>query len=169
MDAVVAELGELGILGISFDLTNPHVIAFANEHQAALLAEIWPQVNHTTHIEVSRAVAAGLEEGETITEIAARIRKIGEINTGSRALMIARTETARAQGAGTLQGYIESGVVEEKEWLTAFGACEKCEPLNGDHAPLDEPFPKSGIMYPPKHPRCRCTTIARLKPLSAEG
>lgn len=38
-----------------------------------------------------------------------------------------------------------------QKWLIAIGACEKCEPLNG------EPVEKVG--YPPLHSNCRCTTL----------
>jgi len=95
--------------------------------------------------------------------------------------MIARTETIRASNFGAEEAYIQSGVVEGKEWLTAFDerTCTSCEEMGGKTsgkprtAKLGQSFDVSDIdmnfdytegemPYPPLHPSCRCSLIAIL-------
>lgn len=62
-----------------------------------------------------------------------------------------RTETSIAfNEADRLSSEKNPGSTGEK-WFTAIGACEICEPLNG------EPVSQTG--YPPQHSNCRCTTL----------
>jgi SPP1 gp7 family putative phage head morphogenesis protein len=72
----------------------------------------------------------------------------------NRAENISRTETARAQSEGTLEGYRQGGIVEKVEFLSAEGACDECQALNGKRYSLDE---ASGMI--PVHPSCRCCFI----------
>ena len=85
--------------------------------------------------------------------------------------MIARTETARAVNAASLESAKQSGVVSRKKWLLSANACEHChevaDRVNADGGiPLDTAF-ATGLSdkptyatcdAPPLHPRCRCTT-----------
>ena len=75
-----------------------------------------------------------------------------------RADMIARTETARAQSEGTLEGYGEGGI-ERVEFLTAAGCCPACDDLNGQKFDIAE-----AIGMIPAHPGCRCTWLNAEKP-----
>ena len=79
-----------------------------------------------------------------------------------RADLIARTETARAQSEGTLEGYTEAGI-ERVEFLAAAGCCPICDDLNGQRFDIAE---ASGMI--PAHPACRCTwlnVVGRKKPV----
>ena len=67
-----------------------------------------------------------------------------------RADNISRTETARAQSEGTLQGY-EQGNVKKVEWLANVDCCDDCDAMNGRKFTVSE---ASGMQ--PRHPRCRC-------------
>lgn len=83
----------------------------------------------------------------------------------SRADMIARTETAKANGAGALDGYraaADAGVKLKKEWIRASqnegDDCDICQ-ANADQGPIDiEDAFESGDMAEPAHPKCMCTT-----------
>ena len=76
-----------------------------------------------------------------------------------RADMIARTETARAQSEGTLQGYNQLGY-KKVEWSANVNACPICDALEGHRFTLEE---ASGMM--PAHPMGRCAWI----PVREEG
>lgn len=79
-----------------------------------------------------------------------------------RSLIIARTETIRAFGAGALIGFGEakaSGINLRKKWLTAIGACPICIANEEQGAiELEDQF-SSGDDHPPGHPNCRCSLV----------
>jgi len=116
-------------------------------------------------------LAGVLNEGEAGPELAKRVRSIFTGLTKSHAAMIARTETARAVNAASLESAKQSGVVSRKKWLLSANACEHChevaDRVNADGGiPLDTAF-ATGLSdkptyatcdAPPLHPRCRCTT-----------
>jgi len=66
---------------------------------------------------------------------------------------IARTETARAQSIGYVQGLEDVGV-KEVEFSSSPGACDECVALNENKYPIAE---ASGII--PVHPNCRCAML----------
>jgi hypothetical protein len=74
--------------------------------------------------------------------------------SASRAEVIARTETARADVQGNLIGWKASGVVESKEWSVGEGCCDECQDLDGVVVGIDEQFPNDGGDGPPLHPQC---------------
>ena len=77
-----------------------------------------------------------------------------------RAETIARTETAKADVTGNLEGYAASGVVEGKEWtISQDEYCDECQGLDGVAVPLDQEFPDDGGWGPPLHPNCRCDVL----------
>lgn len=67
--------------------------------------------------------------------------------------MIARTETARAQNIGYVQGLEQVGV-KEAELSAVPGACDECAALDGTRYPIDDAV---GVI--PVHPRCRCAML----------
>ncbi len=66
---------------------------------------------------------------------------------------IARTETARAQNIGYIQGLGEVGV-EEVELNAVAGACEICAAMDGNKYSVSE-----GANIIPVHPNCRCAML----------
>jgi len=74
-----------------------------------------------------------------------------------RADTIARTETARAQSEGTLQGYGQSGVVKRVEWVVSADCCSDCASMSGKTFTLNE---ASGMQ--PRHPKCRCCWVVAI-------
>lgn len=101
-----------------------------------------------------------LDEGWSTDQMAAEIEASYPFSE-ARAEMIARTEIAKADVAGTMEGYRTSGVVTMKRWLTAqddlvSGECADC---GRDGAiGIDDLF-SSGVDAPPNHPNCRCAVI----------
>jgi SPP1 gp7 family putative phage head morphogenesis protein len=101
-----------------------------------------------------------LNEGWSSQEMAAEIEASYPFSE-SRAEMIARTEIAKADIAGTMEGYRASGIVAGKTWLTAqddmvSDECRECG--EAGIIGLDDNFP-SGEDAPPNHPNCRCVVL----------
>ncbi len=112
------------------------------------------QVSDTTRQAVNELAADAIKEGLTNDQLAERISE-GFDFSPARADMIARTETANAETAGTLAGFRESGVVGQKEWSADELACDECEAIDGEVVGLEENF-SDGSDGPPAHPDCRC-------------
>ena len=80
---------------------------------------------------------------------------------------IARTEVIRASNQASLDAYIQSGVVEGKQWIT-FGATDECEQYDGKiEYDLEGKFYSSDNEFqdgdPPLHPNCRCVLVPIVK------
>lgn len=110
--------------------------------------QLAPKVAEMIRIEVIKAAAAGTD----FRTIANRLLTTGQI-TRTRALMVARTEVNRVRREATRQGYIESGVTTQWEWVASksIRTCPACLWLDGQRFSLETPFPQ--------HPNCRCTMI----------
>lgn len=101
-----------------------------------------------------------LDEGWSADQMAAEIEASYPFSE-ARAEMIARTEIAKADVAGTMEGYRASGVVTMKRWLTAqddlvSDECAACGEVGA--IGIDDTFP-GGADAPPNHPNCRCAVI----------
>lgn len=106
----------------------------------------------------------GVEQGLGAQAVSDSIKGFFDAQAGWRAERVARSEVITGYGAGSLEGYRQSGVVTQKRWITA--ADEKVD--GGDYSgpcnenekkgaiPLDDEFP-SGHQHPTAHPNCRCT------------
>ena len=77
------------------------------------------RVNLETAQLLMAELADGRAGGESIRQIQNRIEKVFKFNDIVRSERIARTETLAAANKGHLEAYKQSGVVEEKMWLTA--------------------------------------------------
>lgn len=114
-------------------------------------------VTDTMGQQMNRILAEGLINGDNPYNIAKEMSNTIEGLGDSRALTIARTETAYAQAQGQLTGFRELGVAElgiMAEWLTAEDdrVCPECEAgaKNGPYK-IDD---ADGLI--PAHPNCRC-------------
>ena len=114
------------------------------------------EVGETTATMLSKAIKAGFAEGESMEDIAKRVKDVFGICNDSRALKIARTEVIMASNEGALFGYAESGVVEKAEFYAALDerVCEDCSDLHGMVRDLAD---SHGII--PVHPECRCVML----------
>lgn len=170
-----------------FNVANPEVQKFVDNYTARLASD----VAEFTHVKASELLGDGLAQGESITQLADRIRPWAEADplTPSiggakyRSEMIARTESARAYVKGEQLAWKQTGVVSGKQWLLAPDACPICEEAAAQFAnktiPLDANFYDKGdtidtgdgemkldyedIDGPPLHPSCRCDLIPVLE------
>ena len=141
------------------------------------------RINQTTVADLLAALMEGMENGETIPQLADRISDISdEWVEGWRSEMIARTETARAFTAGHIEAWRSTGVVSRKVWVAAGDACPFCQQMDGTVVELGENFLEKGdeqdvpwkgqeivmrqdysaVGGPPLHPNCRCVLVAEL-------
>jgi len=102
---------------------------------------------------IKRAITLGFQKGETVQQIAKRVKGVTEM-AKSKAVTIARTETLAAGNAAAKRRYEDAGV-EKVEWIAAYDdrICEECESLHGNVYPIGD-TPEI-----PVHPNCRCTLI----------
>jgi len=133
---------------------------------------------------VAEAQRASIAAGETLREQTARIvagvdSRFGEFKA-VWADRIATTECAKAQMVSLEEAWVQSGVVQSKQWLAAGDCCDECLDLDGTDVGIREPFLDVGdthtwtdsegqaqsrvVTYepatsPPLHPNCRCTLI----------
>ena len=117
-----------------------------------------------TRERVGELVAETLEEGWSLNTLEKKLREEFAFSK-SRAEMIARTESRRANTEGSLTSYQSLGH-EGKEWLTArdervdggdpSGPCISAQGQGAIR--VQDPF-NNGRMGPPAHPRCRCTLV----------
>ena len=131
----------------SFDMHDPRV--------AALLAEATKRfrdhVADATWERMKESLVEGIRAGEPMKQLRARVtEQMGhEINNAGT---IARTEVLPRYHEGQLEGYRQSEVVEQKEWLSAFTETSRDEHVgaNGQTVPLDGYFDVGGEMlqYP---------------------
>ena len=83
-----------------------------------------------------------------------RVKKYKELLLKRRHLMIARTETARAQSHGSLIGYGDIGA-KRVRFYASVGACEECAAMDGRIYLISDAF---GVI--PVHPHGRCDWLA---------
>lgn len=118
------------------------------------------RIDEATRDALQGLTEEALEQGMSTDELAERIQDAHAFSD-ARAEMIARTEMAMADVAGSMEGYRASGLVSGKQWLTAeddkvSDECNQC----GDAGVvrLDDNFP-TGVDAPPNHPNCRCAVV----------
>lgn len=165
-----AELADLAV-GIDFDITSPAAVQFQKE----FIAKYSKEVNRATVDSLKRTLQEGIKAGESIPKLRKRVSIVFDSATRNRSVAIARTETIRASNFGTEEAFRQSGVVEGKEWLTAFDerTCPDCMDMDGKKAGLgkgfdmgkidvDLDYTEGSMPYPPLHPLCRCSLVAIL-------
>lgn len=112
--------------------------------------------------QIERGLLQGVALGQNPRKIARAIK--GEFDGGfAQALRVSRTETLRSYRSATLRSYEANGeVVSEWVWLANLGSwqrtCAACLAMNGRVMPTN--------VVQGTHVNCRCTIIARPKPLS---
>lgn len=115
--------------------------------------------------ELKSNINTGLSEGETISEIADRVRSIYDVNEW-RATRIARTEVSSAMGKGSLTTYENNGI-EKKIWIdTADDLTRDTHAQNAADGPIpiDGVFSGTGEQHPGESEiNCRCAIAAHIE------
>jgi SPP1 gp7 family putative phage head morphogenesis protein len=144
---VTVAFDQFETLGMAFDYTlaNTHARQWAADYVGQLISNI----TDTTRASVRQAVAAWTETGAPLSQLT---RDLQPTFGRRRAQLIASTEATRAYAEGEEVAYIESGVVDEYEIMTAED--ERVCPICGSHRGKRYAL-RSGTK-PPFHPGCRC-------------
>ncbi|RJQ67331.1 MAG: phage portal protein [Desulfobacteraceae bacterium] len=107
-------------------------------------------ITNTTIEAFEEAVKESVAAGESINELKNRVEDIFEFAKGTRATMIARTETARGVTEAHRKMYEYYGFTDVK-WLLSPGACEDC---------IKKAYLKWTVKniegQIPVHPNCKC-------------
>lgn len=150
-----------GVLApMSWDSWEPGYAAAADKVSGTGLSELLDQADITikgvtkTNLErMGNALAQGLSQGLGPDEIGRTIRDLTTSAGNSQAQLISVTETARAQSAGTLDTFTDSGITQF-DGIAESDACPVCLDW------VDENPHDLGDEVPPIHPRCRCAIAA---------
>jgi len=120
-------------------------------------------IDQSTRDSLQAYVTAAIEDGDSSEELADRIENSFAFSS-ERAIMVARTEIAKADSAGAIIGWQQTGMVKAKSWLSAGddSVSEECTNNEAEGiVPLDWDY-GDGVIAPPQHPNCRCTLLPEL-------
>ena len=160
----------------TFDTLNPKVMNALEKHRFGSITGI----TDTMSKRLCKSLAEGLAAKETSKELRSRIQNLYDDVAAYDAVRIARTETIWAWNEGAVQGYIQSGVVTYKKWVSSGDdrTCEFCPLMDGKVVGVEGnyfdkggvpltgkeggslPFVYEDVGHPPLHPHCRCSIIA---------
>ncbi len=113
-----------------------------------VLGELVVNVSDETKAAVNRIITKGLAEGQSIAEMQMNLMQ-DQAFSAARALRIARTETTRSTGAGTVRAYKEAadqlasdGIIVKKQWLSSRDSAvrDAHRDLDGQTVGADEDF-----------------------------
>ena len=109
-----------------------------------------------------KEITQGIINLESIPKIKERVKKVLEVGE-TRATMIARTETVRAQNMGHIDAARQTGLKLWKRWDAHLDkrTSAVCTFLDGKEVPMDDKFKWNGEEFdaPPAHPNCRSTLL----------
>jgi SPP1 gp7 family putative phage head morphogenesis protein len=153
-------------LGQVFSLRAPRIAQFIAD-RAQTFAK---QITDTTYGQIREQLTAGAQAGESIPQLAKRIRHLFQVASDSRARTIARTEVISAYNGASLAVVRDYGadVVGGKEWIATRDSRtrEDHRVADGQIKAMHEPFVVGGApMETPGDPtapageviNCRCT------------
>jgi len=142
-------------LDITFDISNPFIGDFFSMRENKI-----KHINRETFDKLTKSLTEGINSGETIKELSARVEGVYSEAKGSRARMIARTETNVANNFGHMAA-MQQAHIERKEWVTAGDEdvretheMNEAEGCVGFHSE----FNGTGEQYPGEV-NCRCVVI----------
>ena len=113
--------------GTSFDITNPRAQDILNGRNQRFKTHIAEQY----WFNMKDSLTEGMQTGETIKQLTERVEhEMGK--AVNNAQTIARTEVLPSYHEGQMEGMEQSGVVEKKEWMSAFADNSRDEHLGAD-------------------------------------
>lgn len=170
--------------GPEFNAENPELEAYATSESVRLARRAATAVNRHTAIRVSAILGDGIQEGETVDQLADRVQEWAgrrgdeDRATRNRAVTIARTEASRASRSAEVEAWKSTGLVVGKRWSLAPDPCEFCEAMSAQFSEnavgIEQAFLGRGAVLtgadggmmeidyeaidgPPLHPNCRCS------------
>jgi hypothetical protein len=114
-----------------------------------------------TYNEIGSALGESIALGLSGRQAARLIQN--NVQSASRALTIAITETCRVRSLASMETYKEFGL-EQHEWLP-INPCDICALNDGAVVNIGSPFP-SGVIQPPQHPNCKCAVMPVIPDMS---
>jgi HK97 family phage portal protein len=163
------DLGDLGAsdqINLGASLIQKHIKTLGAERISGL-------VDETTKDALRDTLAEGLDDGDTLREMTARVQAVFGEADEVRAERIARTETGRSSNWGIHTGQKLAGI-QQREWIANKddSTRDTHEALDGTVVGIDESFSIEGAsaMYPgdfgdpAEDVNCRCTTAPVLEP-----
>lgn len=145
-----------------FNIRDPRIEAYFAAKELKVTA-----INTTTREMLRQVLIDAAADDATIAETARSIRGMFNDMSTARAEVIARTETISAQNGAAIEGYSQSGVVDEKEWLAVMDDATRDSHamVDGTTTNLDGLF-ANGLAFPgdPNGPpeetiNCRCAVL----------
>lgn len=172
--ALVADTGQAALDDISvdmrFDVDDPHAVEFLLGRNQRFAEH----VNDTTWQQLKDSLGAGMDAGESIPQLEARVHAIMGERIRSTPETIARTEVVGSSNGGAIEAWRQTTVVSGKQWLATLDdrVRDAHAAAHGQTVGLDESFTVGGERL--DHPgaegasadnvvNCRCTMIAVLK------
>ena len=166
------------IKGYSFTLTDAQTVKNLAQADKSLLP--YKEIDPTKDIpwnmkKINGEVLQGIVQGESVSDIAKRLRNVEEMNKVA-AISSARTIVTGAENKGRQDSYqraADDGIIMEKQWMAAIDSRTRHVHalLNGQRVDVNKPFYSElgKIMYPgdpSAHPsnvyNCRCTMVSRV-------
>jgi HK97 family phage portal protein len=144
--AIASDIAESELKGLNtgdpFDVYDKNFTRFL-EKQTQRFAK---EVTDTTWDDLKRSLTAGIEDGENIQSLAARVEAVMGDRIRSSASTIARTEYAALSTGGTHESWRQSGVVIGKRWQSSLTETTRPEheEAHGQARKLDEDFEVGG-------------------------
>lgn len=162
-------LEDIGVK-VDFKMLDPNVVRFI-ETRAQRFST---QVNDTTWNKLRDSLSQGIQAGEGVDKLAARVNDTMTLRIGQSAEVIARTEVVGAENGGMLLSWRQSDIVSGKTWLATMTDGRTREThveAHGQTVALDEDFevgdgagPAPGqIDQASESVNCRCTMMAVVK------
>ena len=120
----------------------------------------WQAINETTRDDLSTLLRGAVEDGLSINDIAARIRRdFGSTYSRARAINVARTETTASVNGGHMIGMQrleDAGLVTGKKWSSVLGNTTRTSHAKLHNVKTDGVaglFDLNGVLVPfPSHP-----------------
>lgn len=161
-DVGAKTLSGLGVDG-ALDLADDSPMTAALRRRAQRFAE---STANTSWLQVGDRLARGVRDGKGLKDLAGSLKDLGEQWQGSRAEMIAWTETHSASQTVATEAARHSGVVKGRRWLTSLDdrVRDSHRDAHGQEVGLDEPFIVGGNACeapgecgaPEEDIQCRC-------------
>ena len=143
-------------------MPNPEALNFLQNYTFDNVKGLEEDIKNKLRQELQRGIMAG----EGTPKLAKRVSEVMDIGM-NRAKAIARTETNRAENMGSLDGWRQSGLDMEKEWLAVIDGrtSQICKALDGKKIGINDKFKYKGDVFdsPPSHVSCRSTLVYSVK------
>lgn len=143
-----------GILGMTITDSSVMINSIVNAsfHNATWSERLWTN-QAALKAELNTLLNRGIIRGQNPRVLARDLRKAFNASVyDSERLMI--TEMARIQ-KDIFENSMEQAGINEYEYIAESGACEDCEPLDGQVFKVKDAMP--GVNIYPMHPHCRCS------------